>query len=308
VSIYASLLAAFIISLSSTATIVKVLEYIGELRTDVGHISIGVLIAQDIAVVPMMLVIKQCDGGVFNVSMLLDLAMAVLLVFVLIRYIGRSERIKLPLMNLISTPDLTPVVTLGLCFTSASLVVFLGLSEAYGAFLAGLFIGNTGERQHIMASIKPIQDVLLMVFFLSVGLMFDLNFLTKNWILVIVTLLFVTIWKVISNTVILRRFSIELAKATSIGIILAQLGEFSLILSNVAISSNIIDIHGQKLIVCVTALSLSISPFFIALSTRTKNLSFVGDNSLSSVMKIIFSGKFAKEVRNLVTKSPQSKN
>lgn len=304
--IYVSLLGAFIVSLSSTAAIVKVLEHTGEMRTDVGHISIGILVAQDIAIVPMMLIIKQCEN-IVDSSIIIDLVIAILVVVFLIRYIGRTDRIKLPIGSLIANPDLTPVLTLGLCFASATLVVFLGLSEAYGAFLAGLFIGNTKERQHILNNIKPIQNVLLMSFFLSVGLMFDLNFLYNNLSLILGTLFIVTAWKVISNTVILRFFSIELAKAVSIGIILAQLGEFSLILANVAMSSNVIDIYGQKLIVCVTALSLSISPLFIAFSTRTKHLSFVGDNSISSILKILLSVRFSKEVHKLSVESAKIK-
>lgn len=304
---YISLLAAFIASLSSTAAIVKVLDHVGELRSDVGHITIGILVAQDIAIVPMMLIIKQF-GSQFSASMVSDLIIAILLVVILIRYIGKTDKIKLSTLSLIANPDLTPVVTLGLCFASASAVVFLGLSEAYGAFLAGLFIGNTEERQHILNSIKPIQNVLLMAFFLSVGLMFDVDFLVNNWPLIVMALFTVITWKIISNTIVLRMFSIELAKATSIGIILAQLGEFSLVLANVAMDSKIIDVYGQKLIVCVTALSLSISPFFIAMSTRTKNLSFVGDNSLFSTMKILFSFKFAREVKQLSEQSAKLKN
>jgi CPA2 family monovalent cation:H+ antiporter-2 len=105
--------------------------------------------------------------------------------------------------------------------------------------------------------------------------------------------------------VLLKAFSIELAKSASIGIILAQLGEFSLLLANVASQSQIIGPYGQKLIICVTALSLSISPLFISLSTKTKNLSFVGDNSVSSIMKVLFSRKFSKEVRTLSVKSAE---
>lgn len=296
--LYISLLAAFVVSLSSTATIVKVLDHIGELHTDVGHISIGILVAQDIAIVPMMLVIKQC-GVNFNSSMITDLVIAILLVVLLIKFLGKNERINLPISSCIANSDLTPVVTLGFCFAAASLVVLFGLSEAYGAFLAGLFIGNTKERQHVLNSIKPIQNVLMMAFFLSVGLMFDIDFLLNNWVIVFLTLFVATIWKIFSNTVVLRIFSIELAKAASIGVILAQLGEFALVLANVAMDSKIIDVYGQKLIICVTALSLSISPFFIALSTRTKELSFVGDNSVSSVLKVLVSRRFAKEVHKL---------
>ncbi|MDR2666950.1 MAG: cation:proton antiporter [Holosporales bacterium] len=295
--IYIMLLSAFVISLSSTAAIVKVLEYLGELRTDVGHISIGILVAQDIAIVPMMLVIKEC--GSFNSSIIADLIVAIGLVVLLIRYVGKKEKIIIPTKHFLPTSDLTPIAALALCFASSAIVVLFGLSEAYGAFLAGLLLGNTQERQNILNSVKPIQNVLLMAFFLSVGLMFDLRFLVQNWLIVCLILIGATAWKIVFNTVVLKFFSIELAKATSIGIILAQLGEFALVLANVATQSKIIDVFGQKLIVCITALSLSISPIFIMLSTKTNNLSFVGDNSLSSVLKVLFSRNFAKEVKNL---------
>lgn len=295
--IYVSLLTAFIVSLSSTAAIVKVLEYVGELKTDVGHISIGILVAQDIAIVPMMLIIKKC--GSFDSSVIVDLLVAIGLVVLLIKYLGKKEKIIISTKHFLPNPDLTPVVTLALCFAAASIVVLFGLSEAYGAFLAGLFIGNTQERQNVLNSVKPIQNVLLMAFFLSVGLMFDLNFLAENWPIVFLVLAGITMWKIFFNTVVLRLFSIELAKATSIGIILAQLGEFSLILANVATQSQIIGPYGQKLIVSITALSLTMSPVFIALSNRTKDLSFIGDNSISSVIKVLFSKKFSKDVRTL---------
>jgi CPA2 family monovalent cation:H+ antiporter-2 len=300
--IYVSLLAAFISSLSSTAAIVKVLEHIGELRTDVGHISIGILVAQDIVIVPMMLIMRECKNTL-NISIVFDLIVAIGLVVLLIKYLGRKEKIIIPSLQFLSNAELTPVVTLALCFTAASIVVLFGLSEAYGAFLAGLFIGNTQERQHAINSIKPIQNVLLMAFFLSIGLMFDINFLVENWYIVALSLVGVTAWKTFSNTILLKMFSVELSKSVSIGIILSQLGEFSLLLANVAVQSQIIDCFGQKLIVCVTALSLSLSSIFILLSTRTKNLSFLGDNSLSSIVRVLFSRKFSEEVKKLTIKS-----
>ena len=300
--LYVSLLTGFFICLSSTAAIVKVLEYIGEVRTDIGHISISILVAQDIAVVPMMLIIKSC-GGPMDMSIVFDLLIAIAAVVFLIKYLGRKEKIILPTHKFLPNPDLIPIVTLAVCFAAASLVTLFGLSEAYGAFLVGLFIGNTQERQNVLNSIKPIQNVLLMTFFISVGLMFDLNFLLQNWFIVLVSLIAITAWKIFFNTLTLRMLSIELAKAASIGIILAQLGEFSLVLASVGKGAHIIGDYGQKLIICVTALSLSISPLFISLSQKTRNLSFIGDNSISSVLKVLFSGRFSQLVSKLFTEA-----
>ena len=127
--------------LSSTAAIVKVLEYLGELKTDVGHISIGILVAQDIAVVPMMLIIKEC-GKPLGISIVLELAFAIGLVVFMLKYLGKKEQIKLPINHIIPNQELVPVVTLASVFIAATIVALFGLSEAYGAFLAGLFIGN----------------------------------------------------------------------------------------------------------------------------------------------------------------------
>ncbi len=301
-SVYVSLLTAFFTCLSSTAAIVKVLEYLGESKTDVGHITIGILVSQDIVVVPMMLIIKEC-GKPLGISIVLELAFAIGLVVFMLKYLGKKEQIKLPINHIVPNQELVPVITLASVFIAATLVTLFGLSEAYGAFLAGLFIGNTQARQNVLNSIKPIQNVLLMVFFLSVGLMFDMKFLLQNWFIVLISLILVTAWKIFFNSIILRMFSIELAKATSIGIILAQLGEFSLVLATVATQSGIIGTYGQKLIVCITALSLSISPLFITLSKKTRNLSFIGDNSPNSILKVIFSGRFSKFVEILIYRS-----
>lgn len=306
IPLYVALLTAFFTCLSSTAAIVKVLEYMDESRTDIGHISVGILVAQDIAVVPMMLIIKQC-GKSLGASVYGSVAFAVALVVILVWYLGKKDKIIIPTNKLIPNSDLVPVVTLALCFTVASLVSLFGLSEAYGAFLVGLFIGNTQERQNVLNSIKPIQNVLLMAFFISVGLMFDLKFLWQHWFVVLVSLIAVTTWKVFFNTIVLKMLSIELAKATTIGIILAQLGEFSLVLASIATQSHIIGSYGQKLIVCVTALSLSISPLFIKLADKTRRLSILGDNSPSSIVKIIFSGKFSGLVRRLLEKDKAEK-
>ncbi|MBR1944003.1 MAG: cation:proton antiporter [Alphaproteobacteria bacterium] len=301
-SVYVSLLTAFFTCLSSTAAIVKVLEYLGELKTDVGHIAIGILVSQDIAVVPMMLIIKEC-GKPLGLSIVLELVFAIGLVVFMLRYLGRKEQIIIPTNHLLPNQELIPVVTLASVFIAASLVTLCGLSEAYGAFLAGLFIGNTQARQSVLNSIKPIQNVLLMVFFLSVGLMFDLRFLFQNWFIVLISLILVTVWKIFFNSLVLKILKIELAKATSIGIILAQLGEFSLVLATVATQSGIIGTYGQKLIICITALSLSISPVFITLSKKVRNLSFTDDNSAGSIIKVIFSGRFSRLVGVLIHRS-----
>jgi CPA2 family monovalent cation:H+ antiporter-2 len=303
--VYVALLVAFIASLSSTAAIVKVLEYINELKTDIGYITIGILVAQDIAIAPMMLVIKEC--GSFNKSIVIYLLVAIGLVVLLIKYLGKRERVTISTKRFLPNPELTPIITLGFCFAVSSIVELFGLSGAYGAFLAGLYIGNTQERQNILSNIKPIQNILLMTFFLSVGLRLDLRFLVTNWWLLLLALIGITGWKIIFNTITLRFFSIELAKATSIGIILAQLGEFSFVLGDIASHSQVIDAFGQKFIICLTALSLLMSPLFVALSNRTKDLSFVGDHSPASLLKILFSRNFARTVRTLSTEYKKMK-
>lgn len=263
-------LLGFVIAISSTAVAIKILEDIGELRSQVGRVTVGVLIAQDLAVVPMLLILDSFGrGSGIGFDVLARLALAIGLLFVLVRFLSRRERLRLPLgRSLRGRPDIGPLAALAVCFMAATLSGAIGLSSAYGAFIAGLVIGNSTERKPTLHTTRPIESVLLVVFFLSVGLLIDLRFIWTNLQVVAVFLLFVTLIKTALNFGILRLLGQPRETALLSGIAMAQMGEFSFILAGVGLGRGMIDDEGYRLVMAVIALSLVISPLWLATARR----------------------------------------
>lgn len=267
-----SLLLGFVLSLSSTAVVVNLLERIGEIRSESGQLAIGILIAQDLAIVPMILILRNLkSGSIFNPGLIIKLVLSITIIVALISYLSRKQRVRIPLTQIISgEKDLTPLASLGFCFAAAAVSGLIGLSAAYGAFLAGLVLGNTHERIVLLETTKPIQSTLLMVFFLSIGLLLDLNFIIEHWIMVTVLLFVITIGKTAINIIILHLSRVPRTQSFLVGVVLSQLGEFAFLLATVGYQSGIIDERGQKLIVAMAVLSLAFSPLWLATARRLK--------------------------------------
>ena len=152
--------------------------------------------------------------------------------------------------------DLTPLLGPVCCFGAATISALLGLSPAYGAFLAGLTIGNSDLRVGMLEMVMPIQSVLMMVFFLSIGLLIDLSLIWDNIGIILLMLLIVTVGKTASFAAL----RIPWAQALLTALILAQVGEFSFLLGNVGLQRGIISSEEFRIILSVTALSLVIAP------------------------------------------------
>jgi len=262
--IAAIVLVGFAVSLSSTAVAIKTLEEIGELKTDAGRIAVGVLIAQDLAVVPMLLIMNGMASGGFETATLIKVVLAIGFLALFIKFLSGRRRLSLPFAHLIgANHDLTPLSALGYCFAAAAISGLLGLSPAYGAFLAGLFIGNSTERAVMHSATLPVQSILLMVFFLSVGLLIDFAFIWDNFWTVMMFLLFVAILKTAMNVTILHALGESWQNAFLAGVVMAQVGEFSFVLAATASTSNLVSADGYRLLVAVIALSLVLSPLWL---------------------------------------------
>jgi CPA2 family monovalent cation:H+ antiporter-2 len=265
------LLLGFVASISSTAVVVKVMESIGELKTEVGQLTIGILIAQDLAIVPMILILRNYGESWFSPLLLVKLVTSIGFIVFIISYLSRRQRVRLPLTQMIAgDKELTPLASLTFCFAAAAASGLIGLSAPYGAFLAGLVLGNTHERLAIIESTKPIQSILLMAFFLSIGLLLDLQFIWDNLATVLKLLFVVTIGKTALNIGILRLLQLPWAQAFLIGVVLAQLGEFAFLMATISNETNIINDYGERLIISLTVLSLGFSPLWLAIAKRLR--------------------------------------
>ena len=289
-----AILFGFCLALSSTAVAVKVLEGLGELRTRTGRITIGILIAQDLAVAPMLVVVSNLAGGSMGVGVLLEVALSVgILVFLIIYLTKNRKKVNLPWHHLIEgKPDLAPLGALAWCFLLASVAGLFHMSPAFGAFLAGLVAGNSAQRKLVHEHAGPVQAVLLMVFFLSIGLLIDLGFLFENFAMVLAMWLFVTLFKTALNAGILRFQGEKWKSAISVSLMLGQLGEFSFVLGAAALSASVIDAEIHRLLVIVTVLSLITSPIYTDAARRLTRLASQPEG-VRATLKILYVREWA---------------
>ena len=271
------ILLGFAVSLSSTAVALKILSDSGLTKTRIGEKSIGVLISQDIAIIPMILImgaLSTSEG--FNYFGLVKLGIALALMVLIIYLFTKQPKIFSKFWSIFeklhdtTMRGQTAVTGVALCFTAAAVSGVFGLSAAYGAFLAGLVIGNTVNHKKLEANTKPIFDVMIMVFFLSIGLLIDLQFLKDNFVTVLI-LLFATMFiKTVLNISILRLLGMEKKEANITGAVLGQVGEFSFILAAMGLAAGTIQDEGYKYVVAIISLSLLVTPIWLYAVKRLK--------------------------------------
>jgi CPA2 family monovalent cation:H+ antiporter-2 len=275
-----AVLLGFVIALSSTAVAIKILERIGELRTRPGRIAVGVLIAQDLAVVPMMLTIGAMGGDGFDWVAAPKILLSVAFLVGLILYLSRRRKVHLPFGPIVAgNADLKPLAAVAFCFGWAALSGLLGLSAAYGAFIAGLIIGNSAERVPMMQATQPIQSILMMVFFLSIGLLLDLGYIWAHLGTVLLLFFFVSVFKTALNVGFLGLIGQSWRNAFVSGMVLAQIGEFSFLLSVIGVDAGVISDGDGRLVVAVTVLSLGLSPLWMVAGRRLRTLAEGGITS-----------------------------
>ena len=284
-----AVLLGFVVAISSTAVAIKMLEDIGELTTPVGRLTVGVLIAQDLAVVPMMLIILTLAGDEFGVIDVGKILLSIGFVALLIWYLGRREGVRLPFARWVAGDvHLAPVAGLTVCFGAAALSGLIGLSPAYGAFLAGLIIGNSTVREVMIQSTRPIQSVLIMVFFLSIGLLIDFRFIWDNLGEVLLLLLIVTVVKTALNVGILHALGQPWPRAFLSGVLLAQIGEFSFLLADTGTAVGLIGADNYRLVIAVTVLSLATSPFWLGCARRLHRIAMLGVTSGREILRLLY--------------------
>ena len=180
-----------------------------------------------------------------------------------------------------------------ICFAAAAVSGLFGLSTAYGAFLAGLLLGNSTDRKTMLRVTMPIQGVLLMAFFLSIGMLLDLKFIWDNLAQVLLLLLIVTLGKSAMNVAIMRALGEPWPRAWLGGVVLGQIGEFSFVLVALGLSVSAITDDGYRMFVAVIALSLVISPFWLDSARRLQRIASGGPENLNELMERLYPAQLA---------------
>lgn len=297
-----SIVFGFIVALSGTAVAIKMLEDIGELRTETGRVTIGVLIAQDLAFVPLLLIAQALGPATpgLDAWVLLKLAGAAAALGALVWFLNRRERFRIPFAGWFGrNPDVIPLAALAFCFTLASATGLMGLSTAFGAFVAGFILGNSTARRRVVQATTPIQSVLVVLFFLSIGLLIDLHYIWANLGTVILFLLVVMLAKTAINVGVLHLLGEPWERAFPAGVIMGSLGEFSFVLAATGLAVGVIDPDTHQLAITVIALGWLVSPLWLVSARRFHDVAAGGIVSLRGALEEVYSGEIALAGRML---------
>ena len=291
-----ALLLGFVVAISSTAVAIKMLEDIDELRTETGRVTVGVMIAQDIAIVPMLILAealgKEEDAGA-SVAVLITVAVAIL--GFLIWYLNKPGKIKLPFADqLTGKPDMIALSALAFCFTFATASSVLGMSPVYGAFVAGLVIANSTLRSEAISVTHPVQSILLFVFFLSIGLLIDVQYIFENWVVVVSFVGIVLVAKTVLNIALIRITGSDWDVALPAGLAMAQIGEFSFILAAVGLKNGVLDVDAYRLALSIIAVSLMISPIWMVTVRRFHAVTERGLTTFRAALAETYAGELAE--------------
>ena len=267
------LMLGFVISLSSTAVVLKILSDWNELDTPVGQDAVGILLVQDFAVVPMLIILDQLGGGSSEHSNIWLQVTGGAVILAILAYLAVREEVRLPFLKWLKRDEeLQLFGALSICFGIALLTGWMGLSTALGAFVAGMVIGAARETQWVHHSLAPFRVVLLAIFFVSIGMMLDLRFLVANLALVLSLVFVILVVNTFINAGILRLLGDPWKETLYAGALLAQIGEFSFVLAAVGINSHAISEYGYQLVISTIAVSLLFSPAWIMLVRRLLSL------------------------------------
>jgi CPA2 family monovalent cation:H+ antiporter-2 len=264
-----SIVLGFVIALSSSAVVIKLLEDKELIETRIGKNVLSVILAQDIALVPLLIIISQLGGGEQSLEKILLMILGSLLILGFLIYIYVKKSIKMPFAHKIeSDHELQVFVAIFLCFGGALLTQVFGLSAALGAFVGGMIINASSEAHWIHDTLHSFRILFVSLFFISVGLLIDIDFLRENITTILIVLLAVYITNHFLNSVILRMFSSNWKEAILGGALLAQIGELSFLLSSTALSLGIIKDYAYNFTISLISLTLIISPFWISITER----------------------------------------
>ncbi|MBN1211854.1 MAG: cation:proton antiporter [candidate division Zixibacteria bacterium] len=260
-----SLFIGFLLAVSSTAIVLRGLETRGELDAPHGRLTLGILVFQDLCVVPMMLAIPLLSGGDASMGDLLKTLGNAVLVIVgvlvaarfivphVLHFIARTRQRHLFVLSVLL-----------ICIGTAWVISRAGVSLALGAFLAGLVVAGSEYRQQALADMISFKDVFTSIFFISVGMLLTPANVINNIVAVLLLLAAILVGKFIVVFITATIMRLPLRACVLTGAALAQVGEFSFILMNGARGTGLLTAALESNLLAAAILSMLITPFLLA--------------------------------------------
>lgn len=268
-SMTGSVFFGFLIALSSTMVVLKLLMERGEIDTTHGRIMLGILLVQDLSVVPMMVIMPAVGGETGEMWGALGLAALKAVIFLgvmlalgfwglpwfLRKVAGQRSR------------ELFLLTVVVLCLAAAFGTYIFGLSAAFGAFAAGLLISQSGFARQAFADILPLRDTFAALFFVSLGMLVNLRFIGSNLADVIIVVVMIMATKFLICSLITRLFGYSHKTVLMVGTGLIQIGEFSFILAMMGVESGILSERLYSLTIAAAVITMLLTPFAMSLNS-----------------------------------------
>lgn len=255
------------ISLSSTMVVIKLLEARKMLDTATGRVGVAVLVAQDLAVVPIMLIVPQLTQKSVGVeALLLALGKAALFLALILvaghRLLPRFFRF----IARLNSRELLFLATLGVLFGAGAAFHEMGFSFPLGAFVAGMLLSETDFRHQALSDVAGLRDLFALIFFASVGMLFDPQFFIEHASTIVLLAGGVVALKALIIATVVRLCGQPLGQGLTIGVGLAQVGEFAFVIGGAGTALGLLSVQAFSLLLSVALLSMIATPALLALA------------------------------------------
>ena len=267
------ILLGFVISLSSTAVVLKLLEDWKEMNTRVGQDVLGILLVQDLIIVPMIIILGFLGGHKPTIhAVLIQIIGGLLIIAITVWLIIKSE-IRLPwLKQLGADHEMQVFTSLGICFGMAFLTGIAGLSSALGAFVGGMIIASARETHWVHHSLLSVRTIFIALFFVSIGMLIDFKFIFNYWWQITALIFAAYSTNLLINAAILKALGEKWNVSIYGGSLLSQIGEFSFVIAALGYQMKLINLTSYKMTISVISLTLLFSPLWISLIKNLTNM------------------------------------
>jgi CPA2 family monovalent cation:H+ antiporter-2 len=259
---------SFLAALSSSAIVLKLLQDRSEITSNYGRTVLGILIFQDLLLIPLLLMVNIVTDNSLNIPKEILILGGKAAFIIGLVYVGNKWLLPklLHLIAMTRNQELFIMSVFLICFAIALLTSKLGMSLAIGAFLAGLMISESEYSHNVFGDFLPFKDLFSSFFFVSIGMLLDLTFITDNLQLVILSVILVVILKTLIAGGTGFAMGHTFQGTVMIGLSLSQVGEFSFILAKLGLDNLILPKFYYQLFLAVAVITMALTPFLIYLA------------------------------------------
>jgi monovalent cation:H+ antiporter-2, CPA2 family len=260
-----SMVLALILMLNNTSVLMEYLKNNNAHNSQFGVLILSVLVIQDISFAPILSVIQFLDAPAVSVERTVAISISTVLVTILIFRVNKLEQIKIPLGNYLKNDhDAQLFIGLTVCFSLATLTGALGLSTSLGAFAAGIVIKKIQALDWIEHALRPFKTFFMAMFFVYLGLIFDINFFRENIQLILSLVGFVVIVQNILSAIIFKVLGYDWRVSIYAGALLSNIGELSMVIALLAHEMKLIDDNVLRIVISTAILSILFTSFWTA--------------------------------------------